>query len=76
MNIKLETLKKPASITGALILIFIGAYIAMSSQMSVGKKDGSEAKEIPSVTRITIGVIVLLIGVIIFYPHLLKNKSN
>ena len=75
MNMKIETLKKPASILGALILIFIGAYIMMSSQVSIGKKDGSPAKEVPKATRITVGIIVLLIGVIIFYPHFFKKQD-
>jgi uncharacterized membrane protein len=71
---KIETLKNPASIVGAFILIFIGGYIAGATQMSIGNKDGSPAKEISAPIRITMGVIVLLIGATILFTHFKKQE--
>jgi len=72
MNAKIEKLKNPASLIGGLILVFLGAYIAMATQMSIGSKD-KPAKELPATTRVTIGVIILLIGGIITWTHYKKQ---
>jgi hypothetical protein len=70
---KIETLKNPASIMTALLLIFIGGYIAMSNQLSIGKKDGV-AREISTPYRFALGMIILLLGGVIFYTH--QTKEN
>jgi hypothetical protein len=72
MKDKIIALKNPASIIGGLLLIFIGAYIAMASQFSIGKKD-APAKEMPAYARISLGIFILLIGVIILFNHVKKQ---
>ena len=69
---KIETLKNPASIVGALLLIFLGGYIAMSNKMSIGK---DESKELSKTARLSIGIFVLLVGAIIMLTHI-KKQSN
>lgn len=70
---KIETLKNPASIVGALLLIFLGGYIAMSNKMSIGKDD--QSKELSKTARLSIGIFVLIVGVIIMLTHI-KKQSN
>ena len=72
MEISIAKLKNPTSIVGGLLLIFIGSYIAMATQMSIGSKD-KPAKEMPAITRVTMGVIILLIGAIILFTHYKKQ---
>lgn len=73
--VKVEQLKNPASIVGALLLIFLGGYIAGSSQMSIGSKDPSKpSKELSKTVRISIGVAILLVGAIILFTHTKKSQ--
>jgi cell division protein FtsW (lipid II flippase) len=72
---KIEALKNPAAIGGALILLFIGVMIMTSNQFSVSNKDNSDKKEMARPYRITIGIIVLLMGGIVLFTHL-KTHSN
>lgn len=72
MEVQIAKFKKPASIIGGLMLVFLGAYIAMATQMSIGSKD-KPAKEIPTTTRVIMGVAILLIGGIIVFTHAKKQ---
>ena len=72
--IKVEQLKNPASIFGGLLLFALGIYIATATQMSIGNKD-KEPKELSKTTRITVGVSILLVGVIIMFTHMKKQSS-
>jgi len=70
---EIAKLKQPATMIGGLMLVFLGAYLAMSNQLSIGSKDGSPAKELSATTRISIGVFILAIGAIITWTHFKKQ---
>ena len=72
MKMEIAKLKQPASMIGGLMLVFLGGYIAMSSQLSIGSKDGSPAKNISARARVSIGVVILVIGAIITWTHFKK----
>jgi cytoskeletal protein RodZ len=76
MKLDIKKLEKPASIIGPFVLILIGIWIATSTQVSITKQnDSTKEKVISTPVRVTIGVIILLTGLIIFYPFL-KNKQE
>ena len=74
MEMQIAKLKQPATMIGGLMLVFLGVYIAMSSQLSISTKDESvPAKSFSKTARVSMGVFILVIGAIITWTHLKKN---
>ena len=71
--LKKET--KPAFILGGLLLVFIGLFIASASEMTLGKQSDGSAKQVNKYARGTIGVLILMCGLIIAYKGYTTTES-
>ena len=73
-----EIVKKatqPAFIIGGLLLIFMGAFVASASQMSLGKNADGSAKEVNKYARVGLGMLILFCGLIIAYKGIMKGAQ-
>lgn len=73
--IVLKKATKPAFILGGLLLVFIGVFVASSSQMTIGKEADGSAKQVNKYARFTIGTLILLCGLIIAYKGYHTTES-
>lgn len=73
--IVLKKATKPSLILGGMLLTVLGLTIMTASSMTFGKEEDGSSKPVNKYARISIGAILIFIGIVIGYKGMFDSES-
>lgn len=71
----LKKATKPSLILGGMLLTVLGLTIMTASSMTFGKEEDGSSKTVNKYARVSIGAILMFVGIVIGYKGMFDSES-